>query len=112
MVLVIVIFRSDSQQVPYFTYEYNSLISLVLKRNPYQQFIICYIIDHRCCMQKSHNCGGKFATETCCSSTSKCEEGEGHCSSDSVCGSGLKCGIQNCDYSLGFKFGYNCCYKA
>ena len=76
-----------------------------------KHFHIILILAHNCCMQQTHKCRGKFATDECCSETNKCEVGEGHCADDSACGSGLKCGIQNCDYSLGFNHGYNCCYK-
>ena len=62
-------------------------------------------------MKPIHKCRGRWATSSCCTSSNKCEDGEGHCSSDSHCGDGLKCGQRNCDYSLGFRFDYNCCYK-
>ena len=62
-------------------------------------------------MKKEHKCRGKFATDDCCNTSYKCEEGEGDCDSDVDCGDGLRCGKGNCDYSLGFKFGYDCCYK-
>ena len=42
-----------------------------------------------------------------CSPTSKCKNGQGHCSIDSDCREGLKCGSRNCN-SRG---PVNCCYK-
>ena len=75
-----------------------------------KRFHISLVLAHNCCMRQIHKCRGKYATDECCSETNKCEVGEGHCADDSGCGNGLKCGIQNCDYSLGFKHGHNCCY--
>ena len=63
-------------------------------------------------MKPIHKCRGRFAIADCCSSTNKCEVGEGDCDSDSDCHDGLKCGTKNCDYSLGYHYSYDCCYKA
>merc|ERR1712110_803879 len=46
---------------------------------------------------------------SCCSSSNQCGVGEGDCDKDSDCSGSLKCGTNNCDASLGFRSGYDCC---
>ena len=64
-----------------------------------------------CCMKPAHRCRGRYATGSCCTTSAKCGEGEGDCDSNAECGKGLVCGTDNCDYSLGFYQGYDCCTK-
>ena len=43
-----------------------------------------------------------------CSTSSKCKEGDGHCSVDEDCAVGLKCGKRNCVEKMNGIT--NCCY--
>ena len=48
---------------------------------------------------------------SCCTTNNQCGIGEGDCDTDSQCSGSLKCGTDNCDTSLGFPTGYDCCYQ-
>ena len=55
-------------------------------------------------------CGSSVSDFSCCTSTNPCVAGDGHCDSDSECGSGLTCGTDNCGSA--FPYSFDCCVAA
>ena len=64
--------------------------------------------NYDCCYEPS--CSDGSGGTACCTSSNQCGLGEGDCDSDIECIGSLKCGINNCDSSLGFPGNYDCCY--
>ena len=66
-------------------------------------------------LDRGSNCDPTKNDWKCCSTSSKCDEGEGDCDKDSHCEGSLKCGANNCrelygdDKSIREKF--DCCYN-
>ena len=66
--------------------------------------------NYDCCFNPS--CADGSGGTACCTSSNKCGVGEGDCDLDADCIGNLRCGIDNCDTSLGFPSNYDCCYIA
>ena len=55
-------------------------------------------------------CADGSGGAACCTSSDPCGAGEGDCDKDADCIGSLRCGVDNCDASLGFPGSYDCCY--